>query len=192
MLLFATGNRHKFEEVSAVLAKYGVELEQKKLDFQELSSSSQKKIVLDKAKQAFAKFKRPLIAEDTGIYFEAYKGFPGTMPKRAFESLGYEGLLALLKGRERNACFLCTICFFDGEKHHFFEGKLEGKIASKVIKPSANVMPYERIFIPKGSKNALVEMSRHEKNSISHRGKAARALGEWFKEKALHDLVDSI
>jgi len=192
VLVFATGNKHKVEEVSAVLSEYGIGVEQKKIDFQELNSSNQKAIALDKAKQAFSELKRPLIAEDTGIYFKAYKEFPGTQPKRMFQSIGYDGFFRLLKGKNRAAYFLCTICFFDGKNHWFFEGNLEGKITEKVIKPKANVMPYERIFIPKGSKKVLAEMTRGEKNDISHRGLATKKLGHWLKEKALHELVDSI
>ena len=98
----------------------------------------------------------------------------------------------MLTGKDRKAYFLCTICFFDGSQHKFFEGKLEGKITTKVIKPNADRMPYEKIFIPKGSKKAIVEMARTEKNKISHRAEAEKKLGEWIKEKALHELIDSI
>ena len=192
MLYFATGNKHKVKEVSAVLAEYGLEIEHSNPKIEEIDSTSPKKVALDKAKQAFEKLRNPVITEDTGIWFKAYKDFPGTLPKRMFECLGHEGLLKLLKGKDRNAYFLCTICFFDGSQHKFFEGKLEGKITSKVIKPTADRMPYEKIFIPNGFKKAVVEMTPAEKNAISHRAEATKKLGEWLKETALHELLDSI
>ncbi len=192
MLYFATGNKHKVKEVSEVLAELGLEIEHANPKIEEIDSTNAKKIVLDKAKQAFEKLRNPVIAEDTGIWFKAYKDFPGTQPKRMFECLGHEGLLKLLKGKDRNAFFLSTICFFDGSQHKFFEGKLEGKITSKVIKPNADRMPYEKIFIPNGCKKAVVEMTPAEKNAISHRGIATKKLGEWLKETALHELLDSI
>ena len=192
MLYFATGNKYKVKEVSSVLAEYGLEIEHSNPKIEEIDSTSPKKVVLDKAKQAFEQLRNPVITEDTGIWFKAYKGFPGTQPKRMFECLGHEGLLKLLKGKDRNAYFLCTICFFDGSQHKFFEGKLEGKITAKVIKPKADRMPYEKIFTPKGFKKAVVEMTQTEKNKISHRAEATRKLGAWLKEKSLHELLESI
>ena len=61
-----------------------------------------------------------------------------------------------------------------------------------MIKPTADRMPYEKIFIPNGFKKAVVEMTQAEKNAISHRAKATKKLGEWLKETALHELLDSI
>lgn len=193
-LTFVTSNEHKFEEISTILKEeFDIELVRKEMDFVEFSNQSLKEIALQKARQAFEHFRIPLIVEDTGFFFAAYKNFPGTEPKRAFEALGFEGLLKLLKGKSRQAYSEAVICFFEGENSHkLFDGKFEGKIATKVVKPNAKVMPYEKIFIPKGEKRALAEMSREEKNAISHRGIATRKLGKWLKERALDDLLESI
>ncbi|MBN2067584.1 MAG: RdgB/HAM1 family non-canonical purine NTP pyrophosphatase [Candidatus Diapherotrites archaeon] len=193
MLTFATGNSHKFQEIKAICQEYGIELRQEKLELEEISSLDAKKIALHKARQAFEILKQPLIAEDTGFYFKAFKGFPGTMPKRVYESIGYAGILKLLKGENREAYSQCTICLMESpENYKFFEGRLEGSITEKVVKPKADVMPYERIFTPQGYKKAMGELSRKEKNEISHRAIAARKMAEWLKEKAIHGLVDSI
>tara|TARA_Y100000310_G_scaffold340456_1_gene436314 strand:- start:1412 stop:1996 length:585 start_codon:yes stop_codon:yes gene_type:complete len=192
-LLFVTGNEHKFDEVSAMLKSFDIELHRKSFDFIEPPLPTLKAIALSKAEQAFEKFKVPLIVEDTGIYFKAYNNFPGTEPKRAFNALGHDGLLRLLKGKNREVFFHTVICFYEGQNaKHFFEGKLEGKATTKVIKPNANVMPYEKIFIPKGEKRSLAEIPRSEKNVFSHRAIATHKLGKWLKEKALDDLLDSI
>jgi XTP/dITP diphosphohydrolase len=184
-LLFVTGNRHKFQQIAEVLAEYGIALKQHSTELEEIDSSDQKKIALHKAKQAFALLRQPLIVEDTGIWFKAFKNFPGTKPKRVFEQLGFEGLLKKLEGKNRQAFFLCTICFIESEKKfHFFEGKLEGAISKKVIAPEADAMPYAKIFIPKGHEIALSEMTLQEKNAISHRGIAAKKLAEWINSKS--------
>ena len=184
-LIFVTGNRHKFEHIAEVLAGYGIALKQHGIELEETDSSSQKKIALHKAKQAFALLRQPLIVEDTGIWFRAFKNFPGTKPKRAFEQLGFEGLFKKLQGKKRSAFFLTTVCFIESEKNfHFFEGKLEGEITKKVIAPEADAMPYAKIFIPKGHEKTLSEMTLHEKNASSHRGIAARKLAEWIRSKA--------
>jgi len=82
MLYFATGNKHKVKEVSNILAELGLEIEHANPKIEEIDSLNPKKIALDKAKQAFEQLKNPVITEDTGIWFKAYKNFPGTLPKR--------------------------------------------------------------------------------------------------------------
>ncbi len=193
MLYFATGNRQKFEETAAILQKYGIVVEQFPMDLEEIDSNSAKEIALHKAKQAFEKLKQPAIVEDSGTYFEAYKDFPGTMSKRIYNCIGFEGLLKLLKGKKRGVYFKSTICFMENpNQFRFFEGKWLGQATKKVFKPNAKRMAYEKIVIPKGYKKPLVEIPLNEKNKASHRAQATRALGEWLKEKALNDLLDSI
>ncbi|MBU1120389.1 non-canonical purine NTP pyrophosphatase, partial [Candidatus Micrarchaeota archaeon] len=145
---------------------------------------SLEEIALSKAKQAYRKFGVPLIAEDTGIYFTALKNFPGSKSKRIFEEIGYKGLMEKLKGKKRNALFKTVICFiWKKEEYKLFEGKLEGRITEKPEFLNKDVLPYERIFIPKGKKKLMAELSRKEKNKFSHRAIAAGRLGEFLKTK---------
>lgn len=192
-LLFVTSNKQKFDEVAEILGEFEIEIKRGEMDFIEFPSQTLKEIAVHKARQAFAKFRVPLIVEDTGFFFEAYNNFPGTEPRRAFEALGYEGLLKLLSGKSRAATSKTVFCFM-GQSDSFktFEGEWKGKISKKVVKPNASSMPYEKIFMPEKSKKAVVELSRAEKNQASNRAIAARKLGEWLKEKALDDLIDSI
>ena len=192
-LIFVTSNKHKFEEIAAVLEQFDIELQREEMEFVEFPSQTLKEIALHKAHQAFEKFREPLIVEDTGFFFEAYNNFPGVEPKRAFQALGFEGLLKLLSGKSRKAYSKTVICYISSSNSYsFFEGEWRGKISKKVINENAKVMPYEKIFIPDGSKKAIVELSREEKNKQSHRAIAAQKLAKWLKEKALDDLVDSI
>ncbi len=192
-LLFVTSNKHKFDEVAAILGEFDMDIKRAEMDFIEFPSQSLKEIAVHKARQAFAKFRVPLIVEDTGFFFEAYNNFPGTEPRRAFEALGFEGLLKLLGGKSRAATSKTVFCFME-HPHSFktFEGEWRGKISKKVVKPNASAMPYEKIFIPEKGKKAVVELPRAEKNQLSHRAIAARKLAVWLKEKALDDLIDSI
>lgn len=193
MIVFATGNKFKFEVISKTLQQYGIEFEHKNVEMFEPDSDSLTEIALSKAKQAFSKLKVPLIVEDTGFYSEAYPGFPGTNPKWVFEKIGYEGIFKLLSGKSRKIFIHTVICFIDGSGNHkFFEGKWHGKISKKVIMPKVSAMPYARIFIPDGEKRASVEMSFEEKDKITQRSIAAHKLGQWLKEKSLHELIDSI
>jgi len=193
MVVFATGNRGKFEQVSLVLAGYGVSLEQKALRLDEPVDSDLKGIALSKAKQAFGELRQPVIVEDTGFFLEAYNGFPGTRPKWVFEKLGFEGFLKLLSGKPKECYFHTVICFMSGlDSYKFFEGKWSGRIVSKVSNVKAPSLPYSRFFVGEGEKVPSVEMSPEERSKKSQRGIAAHKLGAWLKEKALHDMLDSI
>jgi non-canonical purine NTP pyrophosphatase (RdgB/HAM1 family) len=193
MLYFATGNMQKFEEVSQILQEYGIALEKYPMELEEIDSNSAKEIALHKARQAFAELKQPVIVEDSGTYFEAFKDFPGTMSKRIYNCIGFEGLLKLLERKKRGVYFMSTICFMESENQfRFFEGKWKGKVTEKVFKPKSKRMAYEKIVVPEGFKKPLVEIPLSEKNKASHRAQATRALGQWLKEKALNDLIDSI
>ena len=180
-LIIATGNKHKVQEIKKLLGKK-IRLKQINIELHEPKSNSVEKIAESKAKQAFKKIKKPLIAEDTGIYFTALKNFPGTEPKRQYLKLGLAGLLKKLEGKKRNAFYKTVICFFDGKKTKFFEGKLYGKITEKVFLENKKVMAYEKIFVPKGKKKVLAFFSRKSKNKFSHRAKAAEKL-KTFLEK---------
>ena len=61
-----------------------------------------------------------------------------------------------------------------------FSGKLSGKMTERVHDADKDVLPYEKIFMPKGHKVTLSAISREEKNTFSHRGIATRKFAEWF------------
>ena len=174
-IYFYTSNSHKFREISDVLKNHGIKLVRRNADFFEHGDTIED-VVTNKAKDTYKKIKKPLITEDTAIYFNAYRDFPGLYAKRIFHSLWYEGLLKLLEGKNRNAKFVTCICLADRGKYRVFKGTWNGRIDRKVNRAS-NVMAYERLFIPKGYSTALCRIPRDEKNVKSHRAKAAKRLG---------------
>ncbi|MEM4663236.1 MAG: non-canonical purine NTP pyrophosphatase [Candidatus Diapherotrites archaeon] len=181
MLYFVSTNKHKFLEIKRVLAEYGIKLSWKNISLSEPDSTKIEDIAKKKAEQAYKIINKPLIVEDTGVFFEGFHNFPGSKARRVFERLGYEGLLNIVAKKSDRAYFKTVICFTDGKIKKLFVGKLRGKISQKVYCKNKNVMPYERIFIPCGSKKPLCMLLRNEKNKFSHRAKAARKLALWLK-----------
>ncbi len=183
-LFFVTSNAHKVEEVAHVLEPYGVEVEQVHRELAEPDVGSQEKVALYKAEQAFALVRKPVIVEDTGVYFKAYHDFPGIFAKRIYLGIGFKGLLKLLKGEDRRAMFKVVIVLQWGQRKNqrrMFVGTLEGRMGSKLKKPRSKRLAYEKLFIPEGYSKAIVEMPLSEKNKFSHRAVAAHKLARWLK-----------
>ena len=193
MLYFVTTNKGKFEIIQKVLQQYGLDLQQKPIKLNEPESDSLKEVALGKAKQAFEKLRQPLIVEDTGFYLEAYKGFPGQHSKWVFNKIGYNGFFKLLAGKPKKAYFHTVICLIDApDSYRFFEGKWQGKVIATISKKKLPGLPYSRIFVGNGEKLPAAEMPLEERLNQSQRGIAAHTLGKWLKEKALHELIESI
>lgn len=185
-LTFATQNKHKFEEAQAVLSKHGIKLEQLSVGKGEDKAKSIREIAMSAAQQLANDYKKPMIVDDTGIFFTAYNNFPGANPRLMFDCLGYEGLLKLLAGKSRNAYFLCCVGFCMPEKKpKVFEGKLEGHITLVPFNMKKDVMPYERILVPKGATRTLSSMTREQKNEISHRAQAFEKLAAYLLKDRL-------
>ena len=180
-ITFATQNKHKIEEAKAVLGKHGIKVEQLSVGYVEDKEKPINEIAQSAAQQLANKYKKPIMVDDTAIFFAAYNNFPGANPKLMFNSLGYEGLLKLLAGKSRDAYFLCCVGFcMPGKKPRVFEGKLEGHITLLPFNMEKEVMPYERIFVPKHATRTLSSMTREQKNAISHRAQAFEKLAAYL------------
>lgn len=180
-VFFATTNRHKFQEVRDILKGYPMELEHLEMAYEESHDDAIEEIASKAAKKLAKDLGRPVVVEDTGLFFRAYNNFPGALPKFVFESLGYKGILKLLEGETRKAYFKTVASFCQpGERPVLFEGILEGSITESVHNRDKDVMPYERIFVPEGREATLSDMTLEEKNAFSHRAQAFRKFGEYL------------
>jgi len=178
-----TSNPGKVEETRLHLKKFGIDVVAKNIEIPEIKSDHQEDIAIEKVKFAAKKIKKSVIAEDTGIYFEAYKNFPGTSSRWIFESLGYEGILKLLEGKTRKAYFKTTVGFCEpGKKPKTFVGVCKGEITAKPRGTPHPRLPYDAIFIPEGDERTFAEITKEEKAKYSHRTKALEKFAKWFNK----------
>ena len=70
-----------------------------------------------------------------------------------------------------------TLILSDGS-HHLFQGVMEGRIATE--RHGAGGFGYDPVFIPEGRSCTAAELTEEEKNAISHRGKALRAMAAFL------------
>jgi XTP/dITP diphosphohydrolase len=181
---FITGNRMKALEARDILAKFGIRTEQRKLEIEEIQDKDAGHVAKRKAVQAFGMIRHPLIVEDTGLYIKAMNGYPGTMIKHFFKSIGPEGILEFLNGKERSAEALTVVAYCDSAgKVRTFPGLVKGRISDRVT--SGYHFAWDTIFIPDGCEKTYAEIGTPEKNSISQRRLALEKFARWFKKQEI-------
>lgn len=81
----------------------------------------------------------------------------------------------------RKARFRCVVTLILNGEEHYFEGTLEGRIA--LSRSGNGGFGYDPVFIPdEYPDRTLSDITEEQKNAISHRGKALRAMAEWLSE----------
>ncbi len=184
-IAFVTSNTHKVAEVREVLAEYGIEVYQAKAPKVEIQSTDLREVAVSAAIIAYSVLKTPLIVEDAGLFIRALNGFPGPYSSYVYSTIGISGVLKLLEGvKDRYAEFVSVIAYADEDGVRVFEGRVKGTITHE---PRGNRgFGFDPIFMPIGLDKTFAEMSIHEKNRYSHRGMAARKLGEWLSKEKLY------
>ncbi|MEM0475412.1 MAG: non-canonical purine NTP pyrophosphatase [Candidatus Norongarragalinales archaeon] len=186
-IVFVTTNAGKAREARGVLKPFGIQVVRRGFHLEEPQSDDVREIVLTKARQALRIVKAPLIVEDTGIYFDACKNFPGAYARPFVCGVGLDGVLRLLRGKgvKRTAFFQSIIAFTAPKtKPRLFVGRCFGVIAKKRKGRAHHArLPYDEIFVPRGFKKTFAEMTVAEKARVSHRARALRSFGKWFSRR---------
>ncbi len=191
-ICFATNNQKKIEEVKAAL---GSEIEIVSLEMigctAELPETGDTLAFNAFQKASYVKdhFGVDCFADDTGLEVDALGGEPGVYSGRyagepRSDQRNIDKLLSSLAGVpkiERTARFRTVIALLlDGEKYQF-EGIVEGEILEE--RSGTGGFGYDPVFKPKGFSRSFAELSMAEKNEISHRGIAVRALIDFLKKR---------
>ena len=196
-IIFATGNAHKVTEAQKALGGNVTLIMPKELgiveDIPETGDTLEANAV-QKCQYLWDKLGKSCFADDTGLEVEALGGAPGVYTARyAGESkdpsANMDKLLSVLGQMEQNGEDVCgrrarfrTVVAFIDEKGelHTLEGILNGHIATS--KSGSEGFGYDPVFVADGyGTKTLAEISLEEKNAISHRGKAMRALHDFLK-----------
>lgn len=203
-IVFATGNGGKLREAREILGG-GFELvtpmeagiaEDIPETGNTLSANSRQK-----AEYIWDRCGCSCFADDTGLEVDILGGAPGVHTARyageekdfdrnidkllrEMEIMEMEASMAKeaglsVKNPRRRARFRCVVTLIiDGEKH-YFEGALEGRIAR--TRSGNGGFGYDPVFIPdEYPDRTLADITEEEKNAISHRGKALRAMADWL------------
>ena len=191
-IVIATHNPDKKKEMVVALCDLGVNI--LTLDnFPEIgeieeTGSTLLENSLIKARTVFAKTGIPTIADDTGLEVDALNGAPGIYSARyAGTNVTYEDnvrkLLTEMSSidiKSRTARFKTVISFSYNNKELWTEGVIEGSITEHPIGEKG--FGYDPVFRVKETGRTFAEMTKKEKNKISHRGVALKKMSKLLME----------
>jgi XTP/dITP diphosphohydrolase len=188
-ILFATGNLHKISEASSILAPLGFEVEQLLIDGKppvliEPQTEEIDEVALFKIKQARelvmgTKLEESIIlTEDSGLFIDALGGFPGQLSSFVERTIGLPGVLKLMSGESERGAEFRAVAVISVEGNTVTKtGICRGKISEELSGEMG--FGFDPIFIPEdGDGRTCGELSTYEKSSISHRGRALKAVSE--------------
>lgn len=177
-ILLLTSNPHKAAEANMILKPYSIKIIQKPAKGIEIQSDSLMEVARVCAKNAYSKFRVPLLVEDSGLFVDALRGFPGVYSSAIYKQVGCEGILRLLaQKRQKSAKFVCALAYADSSGVRLFRGVVHGTIASR-IRTGAG-FGYDPIFIPKGYSKSFSVLPKI-KATLSHRARAFVSFGRFM------------
>lgn len=195
IIVAATQNKHKIEEIAAITKPFGMEIISRKdagvpdfeveEDGETFEENSEKK-----ARVIMEACGKVTIADDSGLVVDALGGAPGVYSARYAGEDGNDAknnvkLLAVLSDvpmEERTAKFVSviTMVYPDGSKL-VARGECRGHIIFE--EKGDNGFGYDPLFVPEGFTKTFAELTAEEKNKISHRASALRELERLLKER---------
>jgi XTP/dITP diphosphohydrolase len=187
-LVLATRNPGKVREILAITADWPVDwITHEHVGWTEIEETGLTYLenALLKARSVAESTREATLAEDSGLEVDALGGAPGPRSARyaGAEADDAANLRALLQamagvprpGRTARYRAVAVVAWPDG-RHVWAEGQCEGLLRTKGR--GAGGFGYDPIFEPLGSDRTMAELEPEEKDRISHRGRALRALRE--------------
>lgn len=188
-LVLATRNDHKVREVGRLMAGVTIEPLPDHVTLPPEDGETYAENALGKARAAAAALGRPAIADDSGIESAALDGAPGIYSAR-FAGPGATDADNLAKLRAEAAAgtalrYVCVVAYAEpGGHERTFTGTCNGTLSADAR--GSGGFGYDPAFLPDelDDGRTMAELSDAEKDAISHRGRAARALLAWLREAA--------
>lgn len=152
---YVTGNWAKIESAKQILEPLGYEVDNIKMETPEIQADDVTEVAKYSAKWAAEKLNVPVLKNDSGLFVNGLKGFPGVYTHFADDTIGVDGLLKLMEGIEdRSAYFKEAISYCEpGKEPVVFEGITKGKIDTK--KSGTYGWSWDFVFIPEGQEKTL-------------------------------------
>ena len=194
-IVFATGNQNKMREIKMILADLGMEILSMKeagidVDVEENGTTFEENALIKEREIAKVLPGDIVLADDSGLEIDYLNKEPGIYSARyAGRDTSYDVKNQMLIDRldgvpdeKRTARFVCAVAavFPDGTEE-VVRGTMEGRIGYEIA--GANGFGYDPIFYLPEFGMTSAEISPEQKNEVSHRGKALRAMRSVMEQK---------
>jgi XTP/dITP diphosphohydrolase len=183
-LVVATRNEHKLRELAAPMRQHQLDPLPDEIELLPETGTTFADNALGKARAAAGATGRPAIADDSGIEAAALNGAPGVWSARyaGDNATDEENLAKLLRevkpDGDTRVAYVCAMAYVEpGGAEKVVHGRCEGHLTHEPR--GSGGFGYDPAFIPDdypGDERTMAELDPDEKDAISHRGRAARAL----------------
>ncbi len=205
---FITSNEGKVKELKNKLVPHGHAVKRISLPYPEVQVDALEEVVQFGLSWILDKLQEPItvsttldtelndidliLIEDSGLFVHGLNGYPGVYSKFVFMTIGYNGMLQLLKeNHDRSAhfesCMGMAVIKRDesmgqntgnARNTQIINGSCKGVIVQ--VPRGEHGFGYDPIFQPEGADTTFAEMETEQKNNYSHRGKAVKKLIEFL------------
>ncbi|MCM3769955.1 MULTISPECIES: XTP/dITP diphosphatase [Priestia] len=186
-IIIATKNAGKVKDFETLFSPKGFKVKSL-LDFPEIEDVEETGVTFAenatlKAETISSALNKPVIADDSGLAIDALNGEPGVYSARYAgenkdDNANIEKVLQKLNGvpfEKRTARFHCALAIaVPGKRPEIVEGTCEGRILEE--KKGENGFGYDPIFFVEKWNCSMAELSKEQKNQISHRANALQKL----------------
>lgn len=186
-ITFVTTNKGKISSAMQYLGDLDIEVVPYNHELIEPRTDDIQEIAKQKVLQAYELVKHPCIAMDSGFYIDALNGFPRAFVNFALDTLGVDGILDVMSGKENRKCsFKECVAYYDGKdiKYFFYEHK--GVLADeyKGIDKSDQWSPlwhiYKDSFDLTKTLSELTDEEMMQRRKVT--GSSLQEFAKWYKD----------
>lgn len=170
---FITQNQGKIEELRAKAEPFRVKINHIDAPYPELQADTLEEVVNYALVYCRTTFPSPFIIEDSGLFIDKLRGFPGPYSSYVYKTIGINGVLKLAEANTPARFESVLGCYYYGDIM-LFTGSVEGAIVSP---RGAGGFGFDPIFEYK--RRTFGEMTIDEKTACSHRGKSTELFVKW-------------
>ena len=190
-ITFVTTNKGKISSAMQYLGDLDIEVVPYNHELVEPRTDDIQEIAKQKVLQAYELVKHPCIAMDSGFYIEALNGFPRAFVNFALDTIGIDGILKLMEGKENRKCkFTECLSYYDGDNLYQFSGYDKGKLSTRVLGNDSNKKWSDLwyIYIPEGFDKTLAQMNDEERysrkeNKSEYTKSSLEEFAKWYINK---------
>jgi XTP/dITP diphosphohydrolase len=180
VLRVVTSNEGKAREFGAALDRLPWRVERVAMEYQEVQADTLDEVAVASALwlREQGTVKPPFVLEDAGLFVDALNGFPGVYSAYVYRSVGCDGIIRLMQGRDdRKARFESRIALvLPSGPIEVMEGVCVGTVPIEAR--GTGGFGFDPVFVPEGEVRTFAQMDIAEKEALSHRGRALARLAD--------------